>query len=65
MVFSCLFFWIVFCTCKTRMTPSGIFFQDGSSHGLKVAFLKTAVMFKVNCLLGNIFNDSSLELEPH
>lgn len=33
------------------MNPSGIFLQDSSSLGLKLAFLKTAgVMFKVKCL---------------
>lgn len=58
--FFCLFgfFWIASCTCKTRMTPSGIFLQDGSSYGLTLAFLNSAMMFKVKCLPGNTFNDS-------
>ena len=54
------FFWRACCTCKTRMTPLGIFLQAGSSPGLKLAFLKAAGMFKVKCLPGNTFNDSSL-----
>lgn len=42
------------------MTPLGIFLWDGSGHGLMLAFLKTAMMFKVQGLLGSMFNDSSL-----
>ena len=52
--------WRECCTCKTRMTPLGIFLQEGSSLDPKLALLKAAGMFRFKCLPGNTFNDLSL-----